>query len=119
MSDEQTTINELKKVITQFIRERDWEQFHSIKNVCMDLSVEASELMEIFTWADDQRAKHLLNTKREEVEDEAADVLFALLNFCNICSIDLVKAFENKMKKNIAKYPVEKAKGKALKYNEL
>lgn len=119
MSDDQATIQELKKTIAQFIHERDWEQFHSIKNVCMDLSVEANELMAIFNWVDDVQARQLLEAKRESIEEEVADVLAALLDFCNVCTIDLATAFEKKIKKNNTKYPVDKAKGKALKYTEL
>lgn len=119
MNDAQTTLQELKKVAEQFLKDRDWEQFHNPKNDSTDIAIEAAELIEFFVWIQGEEVYQVLEKKREQIEDEAADVLFALLNFCNMAKIDLAKAFIKKMQKNAEKYPVEKARGRYTKYSEL
>ncbi len=115
MSDSVTTIDELKKLVESFVNERDWEKFHSPKNLAMSISIEASELMEIFQWLDLDEAKDIIksNTKeRAEVLDEISDIVIYALAFCNRNKIDLSESIKQKMKKNIEKYPVDKYKGK-------
>lgn len=118
-SDSQVTIQELKQRMQEFVREREWAPFHSPKNLSMNLCREASELMEKFLWVSSQDSFKEVNDIRQEVEDEAADVLIALLAFVNAANIDLAKAFEHKFKQVAEKYPVEKSKGRSTKYTKL
>lgn len=118
MTDNTTTIEQLKNIIRQFVDDRDWEQYHSPKNLSMNISGEAAELMEIFMWVDNKQSYIELENKRTDVEYEVADIAFALLNFCMRNNIDLSKAMETKIALISQKYPIEKAKGKRLKYSE-
>lgn len=121
MTDARTTVGELRERVLAFARERDWEQFHSPKNLSMALAAEAGELMEHFLWTEsrDSGAPLADRRKREQIEDEIADVVIYALEFANIGRIDLAQAIEAKLAKNAAKYPVEKARGSAKKYTEL
>jgi dCTP diphosphatase len=121
MTDAKTTVGELRERVLAFAREREWEQFHSPKNLSMALAAEAGELMEHFLWTEskDSAAPLASAPKREKIEDELADVVIYALEFANIGGIDLAQAIEAKLAKNAAKYPVEKARGSAKKYNEL
>lgn len=116
-SDDQTTLAELKAEVLAFARERDWEQFHSPKNLSMALAAEAGELLEHFLWLGTEASQE--RAKREDVADELADIVVYAIEFANVAGIDLSQAIRNKMVKNGVKYPVEKARGKALKYTEL
>lgn len=118
MTDSKTTIEQIKKQIEQFIADRDWNQFHSPKNLASNLMVEAAELFEPFIWDKSENNSEIVSYKKEALEHEAADVLFSLIAFCNNTDIDLAAAFERKLKLTAQKYPVEKVKGKNLKYNE-
>lgn len=121
MQDDKTTVAELRARVLAFARERDWEQFHSPKNLSMALAAEAGELMEHFLWAESKTSGDILRDpkKRTEIEDEIADVVIYALEFANMGGIDLAAAIETKLAKNALKYPVEKAKGRANKYTEL
>ena len=121
MTDAKTTVGELRERVLAVARERDWEQFHSPKNLSMALAAEAGELMEHFLWAEskDSGAPLASAQKREKIEDELADIVIYALEFANIGKIDLAQAIEAKLAKNAAKYPVEKAKGNSAKYTEL
>jgi len=121
MQDDTTTVAEMRARILAFVHARDWEQFHSPKNLSMALAAEAGELMEHFLWAESKASADVLRDpkKRTDIEDEIADVAIYALEFANICGIDLAAAIEAKMAKNAAKYPVEKAKGNSAKYTEL
>ena len=121
MTDEQTTIAEIKAKVLAFADERDWQQFHSPKNLSMALAAEAGELMEHFLWASSGDEKKLLadEAKRQKIAEELADIMIYGIEFANMTQIDLAAAIEAKMRRNAEKYPVEKAKGKSLKYNEL
>jgi dCTP diphosphatase len=106
-------IMDLKKInqkIKNFVKARDWEQFHSPKNLSMALSVEASELVEIFQWLKESDIKKV---DKEKVADEIADIFFYLLRISQKMNIDIEKSFHNKMIKNIKKYPVQLSKGKS------
>ncbi|PKN03151.1 nucleotide pyrophosphohydrolase [Candidatus Dependentiae bacterium HGW-Dependentiae-1] len=94
-----------------FIAERDWQQFHNPKNLSMALAIEAAELMEKFRWVEGKDSCKELLTNREEIEDEAADVFWSVLSFCNNANIDISSAFERKLKKTAKRYPVDKVKG--------
>lgn len=110
---------ELLKQLIDFRRERDWEQFHHPKDVAISLAIEAAELLEWFQWRNPQEIQQMLGTdKREALEDEIADVAVYLSYLCHDLDIDLSQAVQRKMEKNAAKYPVEKVKGRADKYNE-
>jgi len=113
-------VQKLKSKVSKFVKERDWEQFHTPKNLSMSLAIEAAELMEHFQWTNtvDEAAKVLKDKhKRPEIEDEIADIAIYLMSFCNLYNIDLEKAVLGKMKKNAKKYPVETVKGKMEKYS--
>ena len=118
MSDPNTSIQELKDKIKEFVKERDWGQYHSPKNLSMSLSVEAAELMEHFQWLTNEQSHQLKNdpVKKSELEDELADIAVYLLNLCNALDVDLSEAIKTKMVQNSAKYPTELVKGKAHKY---
>ena len=119
MNDSTTTVEELKRKMLAFADERDCGQFHTPKNLSMALAVEAAELMELFTWVDTQESKQTMETQREAIEHEVADVAAYLLALCGRYNIDLASAFERKMELNSRKYPVEKAKGRYTKYTQL
>lgn len=113
-----TTVETLKKKVEDFVQERDWQQYHSLKNLSMDIAIEAAELMELFVWVDGKDSTQILETKNQEVQEEVADIAFALLNFCNRAGIDLSQAMQQKMALNAQKYPLSKSKGKSSKYTE-
>jgi len=119
--DEKTTIKDLKKQVKHFCEERDWDQFHNPKNLATALIIEAGELLEHFRWDtyDDAEERFNDSAKREEIEDEVADVLYFIIRLSQMYNIDLSTAFNKKIEKNRNKYPVEKAKGSAKKYTEL
>lgn len=116
-TDSETTLQELKEAMLAFVRERDWEQYHSPKNLSMALAGEAAELMEHFLWETPEASYD--KAAKEDVADELADILLYAIEFANITGIDIASAIEAKMKKNAEKYPVEKARGNARKYDEL
>jgi NTP pyrophosphatase (non-canonical NTP hydrolase) len=114
MQDATTTVAQLREAMAQFVKERDWGQFHSPKNLVMALSVEVSELMEQFLWIDNA-ASHQVSQDarvREQISDELADVAGVLLALCNALNMDLSDAIASKMAKNVMKYPVEKSRGR-------
>ena len=111
--------SELIERILKFRCERDWEQFHKPKDMVLSLMIEAAELAEHVQWKSDNDFVEHLKTKREEFGDELADVLYWVLLLSHDLEIDLVAAFKNKMDKNEKKYPVQKARGMAKKYNEI
>jgi NTP pyrophosphatase (non-canonical NTP hydrolase) len=121
MTDAKTTVTELRERVLAFVHERDWEQFHSPKNLSMALAAESGELMEHFLWAESKASLAVAHDpkKRPAIEAEIADVVIYALEFANICGIDLSAAIETKIAANALKYPVAKAKGRADKYTEL
>jgi len=121
LTDATATVAELRERVLAFAREREWEQFHSPKNLSMALAAESGELMEHFLWAESRDSSAVLADpkKRGKIEDELADVVIYALEFANIGGIDLAKAIEAKLAQNAAKYPVEKARGRSAKYTEL
>ena len=119
MPDSKTTIDDLKKVVQKFMEEREWQQFHTPKNLSMLIATEAAELMELFLWVEDKTQQEIMELKRTEIEDEVADVAIGILNFCLRNNIDLAHAIEQKFIQNAQKYPIEKSKGNALKYDQL
>lgn len=120
MNDTQTTLATIKELVKKMVDERDWNQFHSPKNLAMKISIEANELMEHFVWATTQESYEALPMdKRQAIEDELADVIIVAMAFANACNIDIATAFALKMEEVKKKYPIDKAYGKSLKYNQL
>jgi NTP pyrophosphatase (non-canonical NTP hydrolase) len=113
-SDPSTTIAELKQLVDDFVRERDWSQFHSPKNLAMALAVEAAELMEHFQWIEvaDSRTASDNPEKRAAVVEEIADVLAYTLAMANSMGVDLSRALHAKMVKNAQKYPADEFQGR-------
>lgn len=119
MNTDEASLKDLQARIRQFVDERDWDQFHNPKDLSISLALEAAEVMEHFQWKNlKEMAKHSVDGK-EDIGEELADVFYWVLLLANKLDIDLVSAFEKKMQKNEAKYPVEKAKGSHKKYTEL
>ncbi len=112
-------IGKFQEKIRHFAKERDWEQFHSPKNIVMALNVEASELMEIFQWMSEKDSWNIREAKtREKISEEIADVTIYLLRLCDLLDVNLPFEIEKKMKKNAEKYPAEKVRGSSKKYDE-
>jgi NTP pyrophosphatase (non-canonical NTP hydrolase) len=111
-------LEDLKERLAAFARERDWEQFHSVKNLSMALTVEAGELMEHFQWLTEEQSNRLPPEKLEEVKLELADILIYLLRIATQLDVDLLGVAEQKMQINEEKYPAERVRGSAKKYTE-
>ena len=109
----------LRDALRTFAAERDWDQFHSPRNLATALAVEAAELLEPFQWLTPEQSLNLPAPKKEAVRQEMADVLIYLVSLANCLEVDLLKAAEDKLAINAAKYPVEKAKGSCAKSHEL
>jgi NTP pyrophosphatase (non-canonical NTP hydrolase) len=114
MPDATTTTAELRAAMARFVAEREWQQFHSPKNLAMALSVEAAELMEHFLWIDNETSREIVAdaTRLEAVADELADVAGVVFALCNSLGLDLSDCVARKMVKNGLKYPVEKSRGR-------
>jgi NTP pyrophosphatase (non-canonical NTP hydrolase) len=121
MSDQDININSIKEKIKQFIRERDWEQYHHPKELAISLSLEAAELLELFQWKEKQSLEELKKDKdlMQKLKEELADIMIYAIDVANYIGIDVSDAILEKLKKNAEKYPVEKAKGSNKKYSEL
>jgi dCTP diphosphatase len=114
MPDASTTLADLRGIVRRFVDERDWQQFHSPKNLSMSLAIEAAELMEHFQWIDIAESRRISDdpAKLAEVRDEIADVLCYVIALANELDIDLSTAIRDKMVKNVAKYPAALSKGR-------
>lgn len=108
----------LRKKTENFASDRDWDQFHSPKNLTMALSVEAAELVEIFQWLTEAQSNDLNNEKMMAAADEIADVQIYLIRLADKLGIDILKAVDIKIAKNEEKYPADKVRGSAKKYSE-
>ena len=114
----QHRFDELEGRLRTFVTQRDWDQFHSPKNMAICLSVEASELLTLYTWTESDERQGAPGTEapsKEAVADEAADVFLSLLSFCRSAGVDLLDASHRKLSKLSEKYPVDLAKGSAIK----
>ena len=113
MSDSSTSVADLRKIVREFVDERDWEKFHAPKNISMAMAVEAAELMEHFQWisVEDSRAIGTDEAKLAAVGEELADVLCYALALANTLGIDVSETMRKKMEKNRAKYPIERYRG--------
>jgi len=121
MNDKDTQLQAIKDRVLAFAQERDWEQFHSPKNLSMAISAEAAELMEHFLWQSPEASRSDMDIEklRAKVEEELADVFIFAIQFANVTGMDIAAIIEAKIKRNAEKYPVEKAKGRSVKYTEL
>jgi dCTP diphosphatase len=111
-------LEELKARVRDFVEERDWDRFHSPKNLAMALSVEASELVELFQWLTEEESGALDPDRRRRVADELADVLWFLVRLSDRLGIDLLEAAERKLAANAAKYPADRVRGQSRKYSD-
>lgn len=119
MNDSCPTVEALQQRLAAFAAERDWDQFHSPKNLTMGLCSEAGELSEHFRWLTETQSRELDPTQHEAVSRELADIQIYLLLLAHKLDIDLLQATAEKIEENAAKYPVEQARGHARKYTEL
>lgn len=113
-------LEKIKSIVSQFSAERDWDQFHSVKNLAMALSVESSELLEIFQWVPEVDSNKVSENPEmlAKLEDEIADVFIYLLRISMKSNIDLEKVIHAKLEKNALKYPVYLSKGNSKKYDQ-
>jgi len=114
-------LDEISKYLCDFAKERDWEQYHTPKNLACALSVEASELLEIFQWKNIEQEKELFskgNPERKKVEDEISDIVTYAIRLCDVLDIDLEMVMKRKFKENEEKYPADQVKGSARKYDQ-
>lgn len=112
------SIQQLAEHLRRFAAERDWEQFHSPKNLAMALSVEVAEIAEHFQWLTEPQSRDLEADKRDEVAQELADALIYLVRLADQLNIDLLEAAQRKLALNEAKYPAERVRGSAKKYSD-
>ncbi len=111
-------MDDLRSAIGTFIRERDWEQFHSPKNLAMALSMEVAEIVEHFQWLTEEESKNLTPEKLAEIREEIGDVMIYLTELADKLGVDPVEAAKAKVAINGQKYPAELVKGKASKYTD-
>jgi NTP pyrophosphatase (non-canonical NTP hydrolase) len=119
MARETDDLTGLRDSLRQFAAERDWDQFHSPKNLAMALAVEAAELLERFQWLTEEQSKRPPPGELAGVREEMADVLNYLVRLADKLDVDLLEAAREKVALNAQKYPVEKSRGSAKKYSEL
>jgi len=112
------SLAELAQELRRFVKDRDWDQFHSPKNLSMALAVEVAELLEHFQWLTEEESHNLSEEKLAEVRDEIGDTLIYLTRLADVLGIEPLEAARDKIGKNEKKYPAEKVRGKALKYSE-
>jgi dCTP diphosphatase len=112
-------LSHLRDLLRQFAAERDWDQFHSPKNLASALAVEAAELLERFQWLTEDESRQLPPAELAKVREEMADVLNYLVRLADKLEVNLVEAARDKIRMNAVKYPVEKSRGSARKYSEI
>ena len=118
-AEESDALSRLRDELRRFATERDWDQYHSPKNLAAALCVEAAELLEHFQWCTDNESKALPPDQLAEVQEEMADVLLYLVRLADKLDVDLFEAANNKIVLNAQKYPVDKARGNNRKYTDL
>jgi len=112
-------IKKLEERIIKFREERDWEKFYKPKDIAISLALEAAEVLEHFQWKSSKEIEEYVKNSKDEISEELADVLYWVLLMSHDIDIDILKALDKKIDKNAKKYPIEKAKGRADKYNKL
>jgi NTP pyrophosphatase (non-canonical NTP hydrolase) len=121
-TDKNTYISKLQERALAMVEARDWQQFHTAKEMAINLSVESAELLELFIFKNNEEVSKLLESDahfKERVAEELGDVFLTTLLFARYAGLDVTTAFCEKLKKVEQKYPIEKAKGRNKKYNEL
>ena len=113
-------VNEVSNRLRKFAKDRNWDQFHSPKNLSMALAAEAAELLEIFQWLTEEQSKDIVNSEKEiaQVKEEIADVFIYLVRLADKLNIDIEKEVLTKIGLNEKKYPIELSKNNAVKYNK-
>jgi len=121
LMDEKSNIKELKILVKKFCEERDWNQYHNAKDLAIGIITESSELLEHFRFKSIEEVDELFynKSKRKEISEELVDIFYFILRFAEKYNIDLSEELQEKIKKNIKKYPIEKSKGLNKKYNEI
>ena len=120
MTKEKLDLKTIKEKLRKFSQDRDWDQYHSPKNLAMAMSVEVAELVEIFQWSNDGGMEKIEDKEtKKQIEEEIADIFNYLVKFVDLMDLDLEELSLEKIKKNDMKYPVNKFKGKSDKYNKL
>lgn len=109
---------ELRDLLRQFVSERDWDQFHSPKNLAASVCIEAAELLEAFQWLPSGASTELTDARRTHVRHEMADVLLYIIRLADKLDVDLAAAAREKLELNKQKYPADRVRGDARKYNE-
>jgi len=114
MNDAETSIDQLRQLVADFVTARDWQTFHSPKNISMALAIEAAELMEHFQWVTTDGSRELPRdpAKRQEIGEELADVICYSLAMANTLGLDVTTIVREKMKRNEAKYPADQYRGR-------
>jgi len=120
-TDENTTVDQLKRAVKKFSEERDWLKYHTPKDLAISITLEASELLEHFQWLNEEETNDKLKNKvvLAEIKSELADVINYAFAFSNRLGLDVTDALKNKIEENEAKYPVEKIKGNYKKYYKI
>ena len=114
------TLDELRDEVAKFAKDRDWDQFHSVRNLVLAMVGEVGEVAEILQWTSDDKVDELLNSGgRERLAEELADVLIYLIRTAHRSGVDLEAAVREKLSTNNQKYPADKARGNAKKYTQL
>ena len=117
--DDKTTIQDLKKQVKKFCEDRDWDKYHNPKDLAIGIITEAAELLDHFRFKSEEDIKQILKSKKQEVSEELADVLYFVLRLAQKHDIDLASELDKKLRKNELKYPIGKSKGSNKKYSEL
>jgi dCTP diphosphatase len=112
-------LKELTQKVVEFREARDWEQFHNAKDLALSLVLEATEVLEHFQWKNPEEVMVYSKTNKDEIGEELADVLYWVILMSHDLELDIEEALNSKLKKNAEKYPVNKAKGTAKKYDQL
>ncbi len=120
MGDKSVTLDDLKRLVTEFRDLRDWKQVHNPKDLASAILIESAELLENFLWKNASEIEAIVadTGKMKKVQDELADVVIFCLSFADISGMDLSTAIQRKLEKNAAKYPVDQGRGTAKKYTE-
>ena len=120
-SDAETTVGDLKRMVEEFVEERDWGKYHNAKDVAIAINIEAAELLELFEWVREKDTPSVLQhpEKRQHLGEELADIVMLCLNLASVSGFDVATLVEQKMRKNREKYPADLVKGNYRKYTEL
>lgn len=121
ISDKTTRIFELRERVSKFIEDRDWNKYHNPKDIAVSIVIEASELLELFQWVNNEELNIIIKKpdKHAKLKEELADVIIYCLSLANVLEIDISHAVVEKIERNEGKYPIEQVKGNYKKYTEI